>query len=149
MLNPQLCQCGRVRKHQLIWEILSFTICEWIRQKGPLVAMHKVSLQTKMCNRVMFWVNSFFWVFRTCGIVPTPWPSLKLVVLSCASNQEELLRHHHVYGYNNGRVMGRFLIIAPGVFLYFERAYLGNGSSYWSKTKCNEELIYCVSTQYH
>ena len=55
--------------------------------------------------------NSGSCIFRTCDIVATPWPSLKTVVLSCVSNQEEQLHSCYVYGNNNESIMGRFFII--------------------------------------
>ena len=111
-----------------------FTTCNmWVDLRKGTNSCN-FSLRTKTCKRVMFPVKSENCIIHTCGIVPTSWPSLKPEVLSCSSNHEEWLHRRYVYGCNNKRVTGRFLII--------DRAYvrtLSGVSWEWEQLlKCNK-----------
>ena len=99
-------------------------------EKGPLVAMYKVSLWTKTCklsdvlSELRFLHLLYLWYRpNTLAKLQTRSPFL-------CFKPGRILRRRHVYGYNNGSVTGCFLIIATSVCSYFERAYLRNGSSY-------------------
>ena len=73
-------------------------------------------------------VSVNYCVFHACGIV-AKFETRSLFL--CLKMKNEKYSHRcHVYEYNNGRVMARFLIIAPCVLLYFEQVHLGNRSSY-------------------
>ena len=80
-------------------------------KKGSPVTMYKVSQHMKTCNRMMFSVHSDFCVFRTSDIGPTPWPSLKPIVLYSASTKKNIYAMFTGI-ITEGRVTGHFLINA-------------------------------------
>ena len=113
------------------------TICERIWEKRALCAMYKVSLRTKTCNWVMFSVKLAFCIFHTCGIVSC---NIQAKLETCCP---------FPWFKPGGINTGHFLIITIKCISYLERAYLRNGSSYRSATKCNRECINSASTQHH
>ena len=79
--------------------------------------MYKVSQHMKTCNRMMFSVHSDFCVFHTSGIGPTPWQSLKPIVLYSASTKKNIYVIAMFTGIiTEDRVTDRFLINAPAYF---------------------------------